>query len=101
SDVGFDSNLNKFSKYCLYNLNRLFYIPPRFAMIKPTSGKILSLNLSFISCSIAGEEEFAHLHHLLEELAAEYPIVGSPQEVIERVKGNGYTTPYYFISPYG
>src|SRR5699024_4976129 len=30
-----------------------------------------------------------------------YPITGSPQAVIENVKGNGYTTPYYFLSTFG
>jgi len=51
--------------------------------------------------AMAYEEEFAALDAMLEDLAEAYPIVGSPQKVIERVKGNGYTTPYYFISPFG
>lgn len=51
--------------------------------------------------AMAYEEEFAALDAMLEDLAEAYPIVGSPQKVIERVKGNGYTTAYYFISPFG
>jgi len=57
-----------------------------------------------ISCGLyvtAYEEEFKKLDHILENLADEYPIVGTPTKVTERVKGNGYTTPYYFISGFG
>ena len=57
-----------------------------------------------ISCGLyvmAYEKEFEQLDRILENLTDEHPIVGTPSKVIERVKGNGYTTPYYFISSFG
>ncbi len=45
---------------------------------------------------MAYEKEFARLDEFLEEIEAEYPVVGMNIEVAENVKGNGYRTPYYF-----
>src|SRR5690625_7106731 len=49
---------------------------------------------------MAFEEEFAKLDEYLESITHEYPIVGTPLKVIANIKGNGYTTPYYFISTF-
>lgn len=51
--------------------------------------------------AMAYEKEFENLDRILENIAEEHPVTGTPFKVIERVKGNGYTTPYYFISPSG
>jgi len=50
--------------------------------------------------AMAYEEEFSNLDAYLEGVTNEYPVVGTPMEAIENVKGNGYTTPYYFISTF-
>lgn len=50
---------------------------------------------------MAFSEEFEQLDAFLESSTETHPITGSPQAVIENVKGNGYTTPYYFVSTYG
>jgi len=50
---------------------------------------------------MAFSEEFEQLDAFLESSTETYPIIGSPQAVIENVKGNGYTTPYYFVSTFG
>lgn len=50
--------------------------------------------------AMAYEEEFATLDAYLEELTTKYPVTGTPAKVTERVKGNGYTTPYYFVSTF-
>src|SRR5690625_3618466 len=44
------------------------------------------------------EEEFAKLDDYLEGVQEEHPIVGMNIEVAENVKGNGYRTPYYFVT---
>lgn len=50
--------------------------------------------------AMAYEKEFTKLDAYLEDLTLEYPITGTPVKVIERVKGKGYTTPYYFVSTF-
>lgn len=50
--------------------------------------------------AMAYEEEFTKLDAYLEELTANDPIIGTPVKAIERVKGNGYMTPYYFVTPF-
>src|SRR5690625_26705 len=47
---------------------------------------------------MAFEEEFAKLDDYLEGVQEEHPIVGMNIEVAENVKGNGYRTPYYFVT---
>src|SRR5690625_4215402 len=49
---------------------------------------------------MAFEEEFAKLDEYLESITNEYPIVGTSLKVIANIKGNGYTTTYYFISTF-
>src|SRR5699024_11358920 len=49
---------------------------------------------------MAIENDFGNLDRILENLAEEHPITGTPSIVTERVKGTGYATPYYFISSY-
>lgn len=49
---------------------------------------------------MAFAEQFDNLDAFLEKSAQEQPITGTPQAVIQGVKGNGYTTPYYFISTF-
>lgn len=51
--------------------------------------------------AMAYEKDFKNLDNILENIAEEHPVTGTPFKVIERVKGNGYTTPYYFISTLG
>jgi hypothetical protein len=51
--------------------------------------------------AMAFDEEFAKLNQYLEGLTQEYPIVGTPMKAIENVMGTGFTTPYYFITPFG
>src|SRR5690625_3656298 len=48
---------------------------------------------------MAYREEFENLNRLLEEFEEEYPVTSKRQEVIERVRGDGYTTPHYFLTP--
>lgn len=50
---------------------------------------------------MAFEEEFSKLNQYLEDLTKEFPIVGTPMKAIENVMGTGFTTPYYFITPFG
>src|SRR5699024_9158358 len=51
--------------------------------------------------AMAYEEQFKNLDLILENIAEKYPVVGTPHEVIDRVKGAGYMTPYYFIATSG
>src|SRR5690625_1231448 len=51
--------------------------------------------------AMAFEEQFTKLDEYLESVAKEYPVVGTPINVIESIKGNGYTTTYYFIASSG
>lgn|SRR5690625_212324 len=48
--------------------------------------------------AMAYPEAFANLDQLLEEFEAEYPVTTWNQEVVTHVKGNGYSTPYYFLT---
>src|SRR5699024_12212136 len=50
--------------------------------------------------AIAFEEDFSNLDKYLDGLVDDYPIIGTNIKTIENVKGNGYTTPYYFISTF-
>lgn len=50
--------------------------------------------------AMAYKDEFTKLENYLDSIAAEHPIVGTPIEVIENVKGNGYTSSYYFVSTF-
>lgn len=49
---------------------------------------------------MAHAEKFEALNEYVENLPNKHPITGLPLEVIEKVKGNGYTTPHYFISTF-
>jgi hypothetical protein len=51
--------------------------------------------------TMAFEDEFSKLNQYLEGLTKEFPIVGTPIKAIENVMGTGYSTPYYFITPFG
>src|SRR5699024_8954134 len=50
--------------------------------------------------AIAFEAGFRNLNKYLDGLVNDYPIIGTNIKTIENVKGNGYTTPYYFISTF-
>src|SRR5690625_665214 len=50
--------------------------------------------------AIAFEEDFSNLDKYMDGLVEDYPIIGTNIKTIENVKGNGYTTPYYFISTF-
>lgn len=50
---------------------------------------------------MAFKEEFLVLNEYLENVTKMFPLIGTPEQVISKVKANGYTTPYYFISPSG
>ncbi|KYG27637.1 hypothetical protein AZF04_10620 [Alkalihalobacillus trypoxylicola] len=47
------------------------------------------------------EEEFANLDQYFESASKEYGFTGLTIEALEKVKGNGYSTPYYFVNPTG
>lgn len=51
--------------------------------------------------AMAFDEKFTKLNQYLEDLTKEFPIVGTPMEAIENVMGTGFSTPYYFITPFG
>jgi hypothetical protein len=51
--------------------------------------------------AMAFDEEFTKLNQNLEDLTQEFPIVGTPMKAIENVMGTGFSTPYYFITPFG
>ncbi|QUW23684.1 DUF1672 family protein [Sporosarcina sp. Marseille-Q4063] len=51
--------------------------------------------------AMAFDEEFTKLNQYLENLTLEYPVVGTPIKAIENVMGTGFSTPYYFITPFG
>src|SRR5690625_125050 len=50
---------------------------------------------------MAYPEEFEKLDQLLEKFAEEHPVTTRNQEVVTHVTGNGYSTPYYFLTPLG
>ena len=50
---------------------------------------------------MAFDIEFNMLDEYLESATRNFPIIGTPEQVIDMTKANGYTTPYYFISPSG
>ena len=43
------------------------------------------------------EKEFKNLDNYLEEIATTNPVTGLPLQVVERVKGNGYSNSFYFV----
>jgi hypothetical protein len=47
---------------------------------------------------MAFEKEFAKLDAHLESIEDKHPVVGMNIEVAANVKGNGYRTPYYFVT---
>src|SRR5690625_1483290 len=51
--------------------------------------------------AMAFEEEFAKLDDYLEGVAEEYPVIGTPLDVVRNVQGYGHSTSYYFISGAG
>lgn len=51
--------------------------------------------------AMANSDRFEELDNFLTEISEKYPVTGTPEAVIEGVKGNGYMTPYYFITTYG
>ena len=50
--------------------------------------------------AMAFEEEFQNLEEYVEEITEDYPVVGRNIEGIANVGGNGYTTPYYSVTPF-
>jgi hypothetical protein len=44
------------------------------------------------------DQQFKNLDHYIQKLVLKYPIIGLRQEAIENVGGNGYSTPYYYVS---
>ncbi|MDY0409407.1 DUF1672 family protein [Paracerasibacillus soli] len=51
--------------------------------------------------AFAFEEEFNRLDKFLEEKTEQFPIVGITEEMVKYVEADGYTTPYYFLAPFG
>ena len=49
--------------------------------------------------AMAFENEFSKLDAYLEKTIENFPVVGTPTEIIEDVMGTGFTTTYYFTSP--
>lgn len=46
----------------------------------------------------AFSDEFKKLDKFLEEFSNDFPVLTKRPEVIQKVKGNGYSTPYYFVT---
>lgn len=44
------------------------------------------------------DQQFKSLDNYIQRLVLKYPIIGLKQEAIENVGGNGYSTPYYYVS---
>jgi hypothetical protein len=44
------------------------------------------------------DKEFQNLNNYLENFVSKYPVVGLNQKAVENVDGNGYSTPYYYLS---
>ncbi|WP_019240912.1 MULTISPECIES: DUF1672 family protein [Bacillus] len=47
------------------------------------------------------DQEFANLDSYFDNAINKYPIVGTPSEAIQKVGGDGYATPFYFINTLG
>lgn len=47
------------------------------------------------------DQEFQNLNNLLENIVSKYPVVGLNQKAVENVGGDGFSTPYYYLSTAG
>lgn len=48
--------------------------------------------------AMAFPDEFEKLDSFLKNFQAKHPILGTPIELVEKVKGNGYSNQYYFLA---
>ncbi|WP_164875475.1 DUF1672 family protein [Sporolactobacillus terrae] len=44
------------------------------------------------------DQQFKNLDNYIQKLVLKDPIIGLRQEAVEKVGGNGYSTPYYYVS---
>ena len=50
---------------------------------------------------LAFQDEFQKLDNYLQDVVDNHPVVGMSEEMITNIGGEGYLSPYYFMSPFG